>query len=51
MHIGKMGIFFLTNHILKLFLSYPHPTLPHLYALSGDGNTRQHSFSHFPLTS
>lgn len=33
MHIGKMGIFFLMNYILKLFLSHPHPTLPRLHSL------------------
>lgn len=33
MHIGKMGIFFLMNYILKLSLSHPHPTLPLLYSL------------------
>lgn len=33
MHIGKMGIFFPYDYILKLSLSHPHPTLPHLHSL------------------
>lgn len=34
MHIGKVVFFFfLINCILKLFLSHPHPSLPHLHSL------------------
>lgn len=52
MHIGKMGNFFLLNCILKPFFSHSHPTLPHLRSLfSRDGNTSQHSFPYFPITS